>query len=135
HTALWDPGGAAGLKNVCGQVSEAFGNPAANRAAAKPLILERRKLSQIGKRADLFSRIPAQLRSKIQPEKTTGFAIEMPFDDIPHMRIQALPGILNPRGKFDFRCCRTHPPPSLLDKLSYYRTRGPSPEPTVSISC
>src|SRR6266436_5718717 len=94
HAALGYSGRPAGLEDVRRQVSEAFGHPAANRTSAEPFILERREFSEIRKAVDVPSRIPVQPGSKIQPERTTGFVIEMPLDDIPHMCIQPCVGFL-----------------------------------------
>src|SRR6266849_1211546 len=108
HATLRYSGRAAGLEDVRGQVCEAFGHPAANRTSAEPLILEGREFSEIRKAVDLPSRVPVQLGSKIQPERTAGFVIKMPLDDIPHMCIQPCVGILYSGGKSDFGCRRPH---------------------------
>src|SRR5260370_18882847 len=70
HATLRYSGRAAGLEDVRGQVSEAFGHPTANRTSAEPLILKRRAFSDIRKALDLPSRIPVHPGSKIHPDRT-----------------------------------------------------------------
>ena len=76
-------------------------------SAAEPLILKRRKFSEVLQGADLFAGIPRQLGGELQPERAAGLRAEMPLDHLAHLRIQLLPGFLNLSGKFR-RGCTCH---------------------------
>ena len=65
-----------------------FRHPAANGSAAEPFVLEFREPLQILEAVDLLPGIPRQLRSELQPERRSHFRIEVPLDDVPHMRIE-----------------------------------------------
>ena len=82
------PGGAAGFKNVERFAGETFRQPALQRAATQPFVFERRKPLQILETANLTPRVPAQLCREVEPERTPGFRIEMPLDDLAHMGIE-----------------------------------------------
>jgi hypothetical protein len=85
--------GAAGLEDVGRLVGEPLRDPAADGAAAQPLILEQRELREIGERADLFARIEAQRFGSLQPERAAGLGVEVPLDRLAGVLVESFLGL------------------------------------------
>src|SRR5262249_29474328 len=92
--ALGDAGRPSGFEGENWLALESLRQPASDGAAAQPLIFERRKLSKVAKRVDLFSRIPTELRCEVEPERTSGLGVEMPGDDLAHVSVELGPCFL-----------------------------------------
>ena len=81
-------GGAARFEDIDRLIAKPARHPPPHGPAAEPLVLERPQAPKIGERADLAARIPSELRGKLEPEGTAGGGIEMPVDDVAHLRIE-----------------------------------------------
>ena len=88
--ALGNAGRAAGLENIDRLAGVPLGDPASNRAAAQPLVLEQRKLLQVIEALDLGQRIEVQFRLLFQPERAAGVIAEVPMNGLERMFIQPL---------------------------------------------
>jgi len=86
--ALGDAGRAAGLEDVNRPSREPFRNPALDRTAAQPLVLEQSEAPQVVEAADLAARVPAEARGEIEPKRRSGGGIEMPVDHLPDPRVE-----------------------------------------------
>ena len=51
------------------------------------------------KRPNLPARVPAELRGEVQPERASGFGVEVPLDDVAHVIIELLLGLGGERGE------------------------------------
>src|SRR4029079_9133658 len=75
----------AGLEYEDWLVGVRLRNPAANRTAAKPLVLKQAELVEIAEPAHLFQWVERELLRALEPEKTSGRRVEVPLDDLAHV--------------------------------------------------
>src|SRR5690606_15419209 len=59
---------------------------------AQPLVLERPELVEVGVGRDLRPRIPSGARRPFQPERASGFRVEVPLHNLAHPLIERVPG-------------------------------------------
>src|SRR5215813_13381890 len=88
EAAFWHAGRSASFEGEDRLAPESLRQPASNRPAPQPFVFERRKFPEIIERTDLAPRIPTELQSKLQPEGASGLGVEMPLDDLAHVRIE-----------------------------------------------
>src|SRR4029079_18437601 len=65
-------------------------NPAANRTAAKPLVLKQAELVEIAEPAHLFQWVERELLRALEPEGNSGRRVEVPLDDLAHVLIEPI---------------------------------------------
>ena len=93
HPALRDARGAAGLEHVDRIVGHRLRHPAPHRAAAQPLVLERRELAQVGETGDVAARVEVELRGEVQPEGRAGLRVKVPLHHVADVGVELLPGL------------------------------------------
>ena len=79
---------AARFKDEHRLAGQALGHPAPHRTAAQPLIFKRAEPVQIIESRDFLSRVEAQARGLLQPERAPRLWIEMPLHDVAHMGVK-----------------------------------------------
>ena len=79
---------AAGFEDEDRLAGQPLRDPALDRAAAKPLVLERAELAEVAEAANLTPGIPSELLRVIEPEGTAGRRIEVPADDVADARVE-----------------------------------------------
>src|SRR5262249_8846820 len=72
--------------------AQPFRNPSPDRASAQPLVLEKAEPVQVIVSPNIFAWIEIQFPGVFEPERSPGFGIEMPLDDLSHLRVESLPG-------------------------------------------
>jgi len=92
--ALGHARGATGLEDVRRLAGEAPGDPAANRPAAKPLVLEVPQPFEVVEAVDFASRIEIEASRVLEPERTTGFGIEVPLHHFADVGVEPAASLL-----------------------------------------
>src|ERR1051326_5018408 len=78
---------AAGLERVDRSIRVTFRHPATHWATAQPLVLEKTETRKILVSLDLLAWIPREILREVEPERATGFRIEMPRNNFPNPRV------------------------------------------------
>ena len=86
--ALGSAGGPSGLENEDGILRIGPRNPAPNRSAPQPIVVEQAEPGKISQTPHLLPRVPVRLAGPVEPEGTPGLRIEMPLDHGPDLSVQ-----------------------------------------------
>src|SRR5215213_9452611 len=78
----------AGLKYVNWIVRQCLWYPTPHRAAAQPVVLKRRELSQVFEGADIRQWIELQLALEFEPERAASRFVKVPRDYLNNVRVQ-----------------------------------------------
>ena len=84
---------AAGFEHVNRLAGVRFRDPPADRPTAQPFVLEESEPGEVVVAVDVGQGIEVELPGALEPERTARRRIEMPFDDLAYVRIEARPRV------------------------------------------
>src|SRR6478672_11247579 len=79
---------AAGFKCVNRTIGITLRHPTPHWPTTQPLVLKKTEAREVVVTLDLCARIPRQVTGEVEPERTTGFRVEMPLDNFAHPGIE-----------------------------------------------